>query len=573
MKNFITKSVFIFVSLILTGLAAICQVSSKDEVLDRLYEKDGEQFFCFQSDSRSTILNLGRIISIDKISDNGRIYAYANKKGFSRFLDFGLSYQILPHPGDFSGFLNMKSSVDIRDIDEWDFYPTYDAYVAMMNQYQAEYPNLCQVFSIGTTVQGRELLVAKISANGWNRENEPQFLYTSSIHGDELTGYILNLRLIDYLLSNYGTDPRVTSLVDNIEIWINPLANPDGTYAGGNSTVNGARRYNANWVDLNRNYPDPEEGPHPDGEDWQTETIHFMDMASNNHFTSSANFHGGATVCNYPWDTWSRLAADDNWWQYVCHEYADTIHANCPWGYMKDFDNGITNGYAWYRVTGGRQDYMNYFQQDREFTLEISNTRLLEPDSLPYYWQYNYRSMLNYMEQSTFGLRGTVKDSVTGWPVKAEVYVVLHELDSSWVYSALPAGDYHRLLFAGNYTVKYSAPNYITQVRNNISVANHQATILDIKLVPQGVGGIKSQDLSSMIQISPNPLHGDMLHFESSVNVDQIMVSDLTGKEIYRQPINISDSEINLQSLDSGLYFITFETGKGNGIKKVIISR
>jgi hypothetical protein len=96
-----------------------------------------------------------------------------------------------------------------------------------------------------------------------------------------------------------------------------------------------------------------------------------MTFAENNHFVASANIHGGTEVCNYPWDTWQKLAADDNWWQYVCHEYADTAQLHSQDGYMSDFDDGITNGWQWYEVAGGRQDYMNYFQQGREFTLEI----------------------------------------------------------------------------------------------------------------------------------------------------------------------------------------------------------
>jgi len=43
------------------------------------------------------------------------------------------------------------------------------------------------------------------------------------------------LRLADYLLENYTSDLKVKDLVDNLEIWINPLANPDGTYNSGNS--------------------------------------------------------------------------------------------------------------------------------------------------------------------------------------------------------------------------------------------------------------------------------------------------------------------------------------------------
>ena len=572
MKKLILYFVLIFLSVTSTVLVSYSQVSSNENVLNRLYENEGEQYFVFQTTNRISIQELSRIVSIDKVDATGRVYAYANRKEFSRFLDFGLPYEILAHPGNFQGFINMESDIDIRNIQEWDFYPTYEAYVDMMQQYATAYPELCQVISIGTTVEGRELLVARISDNVGINENEPQFLYTSSMHGDETTGYILMLRLIDYLLSNYGADPRITSLVDNIDIWINPLANPDGTSHGGNNSVYGAYRYNSNWVDLNRNYPDPEDGPHPDGEDWQTETLRFMELAENNHFVSSCNIHGGTEVCNYPWDTWQKLSADDNWWQYVCHEYADTAQNHSAPGYMAGYDDGITNGWQWYEVAGGRQDYMTYFHQGREFTLEISNDKLLDTDLLPALWEYNYRSLLNYLEQSTFGLRGTVKDSVTGWPIKAEVYVMLFEKDSSWVYSALPNGNYHRLLIAGNYSVKYSATGYLTQIVNDVTVTNRQATILDIKLVPEGVGGIENNEISEIIHIYPNPLQGDILHFKCAVPVNQIVVYDLTGREIDQFELNISKSEINLHSLQTGLYFIRFETEKGSGIKKIAIS-
>ena len=163
------------------------------------------------------------------------------------------------------------------------------------------------------------------------------------MHGDELAGYVLSLRLIDYILNGYTNDSRLTDLVDNIDIWINPLANPDGAYFGGNQSVNSATRYNANWVDLNRNYPDPEDGPHPDGNPYQQETNIFIGLADTVDFTISANMHGGVEVCNYPWDTWNNSTADDSWWQYVCQEYADECQANGSNGYFNYLNDGITN--------------------------------------------------------------------------------------------------------------------------------------------------------------------------------------------------------------------------------------
>ncbi|MCD4789122.1 MAG: carboxypeptidase regulatory-like domain-containing protein, partial [Bacteroidales bacterium] len=444
---------------------------------------DGEIYFKFKPESQKDINRLTKIISIDNV-DRDIIIANANQKEFEEFLKLGYDYTLLPHTNE-NFNPKMLSVDDLKDSKDWDTYPTYYAYVAMMYQFETDYPLICDVFSIGQSVQGRELLVAKISDNLSSDEDEPEFLYTSTMHGDETAGYIFMLRLIDSLLTNYGSVPRITGLVNDIEIYINPLANPDGTYHGGNSTVNGAIRRNANWVDLNRNYPDPEDGPHPDGNPWQPETIAFMDFAENHHFVISSNIHSGAEVCNYPWDTWVQLAADDAWWQYVCHEYADTAQTYSPYGYMNGFDDGITNGYAWYTIAGGRQDYMNYFHQCREFTLELSNTKLLPASQLPAYWEYNRRSLLNYMEQVLFGIRGIVTDSITGQPIEAEVFILNHEADSSWVYSDLPVGNYNRPIYAGTYDIQFSAGGYITKVIENVNVTNKNTTLLDVQLVPE----------------------------------------------------------------------------------------
>ncbi|MCK4361540.1 MAG: hypothetical protein KAV70_07320, partial [Bacteroidales bacterium] len=314
--NYIRK-----ILLIISGCFLFSTVYTQNNVndrqlIDKIFDKKIETYFKFEISSTKQIHELTKIISIDNVK-NKIVYAYANKKGFEKFLSLNIDYTILTSPGELIKNPKMLDKVNIREITDWDFYPNYEAYESMMYQFETDYPNICKIVNIDTLPSGRKLLIAKITDNILAHENEPEFLYTSTMHGDETAGYVLMLRLIDYLLSNYGSNDRITDMVDNIEIWINPLANPDGTYAGGNNTVYGATRTNANGVDLNRNYPDPEDGPHPDGNPWQPETIAFMDLAEDHDFVLSCNIHSGIEVCNYPWDTWYPRHADDDWWIFV----------------------------------------------------------------------------------------------------------------------------------------------------------------------------------------------------------------------------------------------------------------
>lgn len=449
--------------------------------IESIYKDRREFYFQLPFNSIKELAEIDRLVSVDKI-ENQNCIAYASAKQYEALLDAGFKPELLIPPSFQTTDLSMIDSDGLRDSYEWDSYPTYGAFVTMMNAFQTDYPGMCSIHSILTLASGHEVLIAQV--NNGNPEGKPKFLYSSSIHGDETTGYVLTLRLIDYLLSNYGIIDEVTNLMDNVDIWISPLANPDGTYYFNDNTVNGATRGNANGVDLNRNYPDPEDGPHPDGNFYQPETVAFMNLAEDHNFTVAANYHGGAEVLNYPWDTWARRHADDAWWVFVCREYVDTVHVYSPNGYLTDLENGITNGYDWYTIDGGRQDYMNYFRHCREVTIEISSIKTLPASQLQAFWNYNYRSMLNYIEQSMYGFTGTVIDSVTREPLVAKVEILNHDLDSSLVYSGLPLGDYHRPVKNGTYDIVFSATGYYSKTLFDVQISDYQIITNNIELVP-----------------------------------------------------------------------------------------
>ena len=564
----------LFTLLIISFLTPLIAQEAQNSILEQAFGDDGEIYFKFSISEKSDADLLTRIISIDNVAGN-EVYAYANKKEFRKFLELGYAWTLLPHPGRLldESQLMIPPAGDAPGTD-WNFYPTYQQYLDFMVGFAAGHPEICRLDTIGYTVQNRLLLAVKISDKVNEREAEPEFLYTSSIHGDELTGYVLMLHLIDYLLSGYGTDPRITAMIDTTEIFICPLANPDGTYHGGNNTVYGSQRYNANYIDLNRNYPDPADGPHPDGNDWQPETEAFMAYADSNHFAMGANFHGGTSVLNYPWDTWSRLTADDDWWQFVCREYVDTVHLYCPPGYYSGYDNGITNGYAWYRITGGRQDYMNYWHACREVTNEISDIKLLPAGQLLNYWNYNYRSLLNYIEEVNYGAQGIITDSVTGEPLEAKIYIFGHDKDNSHVFSKLPSGYYSRFLYEGSYNFSVSCQGYFTKLITGIQIQNRQRTPLDIQLVPLNIS-IGEQTQHRVAMTFPNPAHGSFRLVLPTLSQGEARVEliNATGISVgeFRYPAGTAGATVNVSNYTPGLYFLRVTAPEGEFQDRVVI--
>lgn len=556
-------------------------LSTAQNKIEEIFKDQGEVFFSFELQDLSQLESYNQIISLDHNMEVPTIYAYANKKQFADFLDRDIDFKILPKPGDrINAKMITKAEWEaLKSIDcnhSWDAYPTYDLYETLMEEFAMNYPDICVLEEIGTLPSGRKLLTLKITDNVNIEEAEPKFFYTSSMHGDETAGYILLLRYIEYLLCNYGSDAHLTELVNEIEIWINPLANPDGTYTNNDNTVNGATRSNANFIDLNRNYPDPEAGPNPDGESTQPETAAFIAFHESHHFDMSCNMHGGAEVVNYPWDTWAVQCADHHWWEHVSNEYADTCQANSPNDYFDDFGTGVTNGYEWYSINGGRQDYVCFFEHGREMTLELSDQKLLDENELLEHWEYNFPSLINYMEQSLFGVRGIVTDSLTTEPLVAEVFISGHDVDNSQVYSRLPHGNYHRYLKEDSYDLTFSADGYISKTIR-VYIVENAIQYVDVQLAKVLEVDVNKIVSSSLLSIFPNPTQS-ILHFSMQTNGAQkmgIQLFDIVGRVVMQKEFlcdqAILNGQLDLSKLQSGTYIVELSTSESSVYRKISV--
>lgn len=458
---------------------------------------DGGAYVRITVPDRAALERLTLLVSVDGVEGN-QVFAYASAPQLERLEELAIPFFILPTPG--LGEEVRTGLVARAKAGQWDAYPTYGEYVALMEGFAAARPDICRLVDLGPTanqVRPHRLLALKISDHPDLEEDEPEVLLTSSMHGDEVVGYVLLLRLVDELLGHHdpaSTDPydrRVTELVDGLELWVNPLANPDGTYAAGDHTLAGARRWLANpdgtsaGVDMNRNFPDRVLGDHPDGRAWWPETLAFMTLAARERFVLSANLHGGAEVVNYPWDSSPDPHPDDAWFVALARAYADRVHQDAadP-GYLRDLDDGITNGWAWYSVYGGRQDFTTFFHGGRETTVELSHVKKPDPSTLPDFWQANRRALIGYLEFALRGVRGVITDAA-GAPLAATVTVLLHDRDGdrSRVTADPAVGDYHRLLNPGRFLLVFEHAGFMSDAADVLSPPGPAARV-DVTLEP-----------------------------------------------------------------------------------------
>lgn len=200
---------------------------------------------------------------------------------------------------------------------------------------------------------------------------------------------------------------------------------------------------------------------------------------------------------------------------------------------------------------------MNYFQQTRELTAEISDVKLLPASQLEAHWNYNYRSLLNYLEQCLYGVRGKITDSATGEPLEAEVYVLNHEQDSSWVYSDPAAGNYHRLLHSSFYDIRYSKSGYYTQTYEDVQVQNWETVVIDVELV-NAFSDIAEQDMESF-RIYPNPVTSNFLKLKAEQEIDLINIYCLSGELVSTREASGADVFVDVSMLSPGTYIIKIE--------------
>jgi hypothetical protein len=329
--------------------------------------------------------------------------------------------------------------MDMKEINHKVFadYPTSAEIAQKLKSLVAKYPKIMKLVSIGKSEKSKDLLFVKISDNVENDEVEPEFKYISSMHGDEITGRELTTMLIEEVGKKYGSDPEITELVNNTEIYIMPSMNPDGSDL--------KQRANAKSSDLNRNFPDmiSDSQSSPTGREIETQAV--MAFQATRQFSLSANFHGGTIVANYPWDSKYDLFPFDALVKELSQGYANF---NPDMKNSDEFPGGITNGAAWYIVRGGMQDWSYVWFNDLQITIELSHTKWPSYSEIPSFYKNNRDSMIWYMQQIHRGAglkfrRSNISGTVEIKQMSPEVKSMgSYAFKGSEFYKVMPEGEY-----------------------------------------------------------------------------------------------------------------------------------
>jgi carboxypeptidase D len=146
---------------------------------------------------------------------------------------------------------------------------------------------------------------------------------------------------------------------------------------------------------------------------------------------------------NYPWDAIQDRHPLDRLVYEISVDYA----SKAPYiGASTEFAQGVTNGFDWYQVLGGMQDWGYRTYGDLQLTIEVSGTKWPSFEQMGYYYEQNRPALYSFMEKVHQGAGFAMRTP----GVNGEVSIVnaqganlgTFKFRNSEFYKVLPAGDY-----------------------------------------------------------------------------------------------------------------------------------
>lgn len=387
-------------------------------------------------------------------------------------------------------------------------YHTYDEMIAEVESLAATYSTICRLDTLGYSTNDSMMIpYLKISDNPEIEEDEPAILYNGIHHAEEMLSGEVVLYLLNDLLSGYGNDPLITGWIDDCEIFVVPMLNPEGhgvVWAGLDSIWRKNKRDNNgndtfdieyDGVDLNRNYDfnwelggsgDPGSeyyrGPAPFSEN---ETQAMCDLAQDQHFVFDICYHnvrtGQGELVYFPWRWGASFCIDYLHIKSVCDSVAGRI--------ITDNGSGTYTPIYGYATEGTARNWFYGVCGTYAYTIEVSWGCYPSGVDVDDICERNLVGAYYLLERvSGSSITGVVTDSVTGEPLVAEVRVAgVYDSTLALRQSEPHYGRYRRILNPGYYDLTFLRSGYQEAEFESVFVDTGAPTVLDVKLQPLAI--------------------------------------------------------------------------------------
>jgi PKD repeat protein len=354
-----------------------------------------------------------------------------------------------------------------------DHFLTYPELETFYNDLQTAHSDIMSMEVVGQTVSGRNMYLIKISDNVGVNEAQPAVYFEYNIHGDEIAGYIIMAYFVQQMVTQYGTDPTITNLINSREMYIIPLSNPDGNQTSGY----GRSRYNDDGIDLNRNFGfmwngafeyAAGSGPFSEPETQAQGGV----LARSQPFEAEFSGHSGDVIFIYAWGYTTQFGPDQPEMDWVGSQYVYPNHCQDP--LFTDYyqvDPGL------YQCWGTASDSIYGNQGALGFTTETSYDKECDWATAYGIAQHHFPALVWTLQEMGNGLHGMVTDNDTGDPVAADILV-----DNKWyTYTDSDVGDYHKYLRPGSYHLKVTANGY-DPYEQDFTITSGAPTNIDVQL-------------------------------------------------------------------------------------------
>lgn len=299
------------------------------------------------------------------------------RDGLARLTAAGFRPEVLVEDIDAVARAERARLRDPRAARPADWFAEYKDFAAIsehLRQLALQAPELVEMHAIGGSIEGRPLWALRI---GGATTDATPMLVNGTLHAREWISAMVTTCVADRLVRGYATDPAIRAFVDRTELWIVPVANPDG-YQHSWSTDRYWRknRRDRHGTDLNRNFgvgwggdgssrarrSDVYRGEYAFSE---PETAALRDLAKREQVALHVDFHSYGQLLLYPWSYTAAPVPDRARFAAIGDRMASAMFATHQTAYR------LISGAELYRAGGTMSDWMWGEVGARSYTIEL----------------------------------------------------------------------------------------------------------------------------------------------------------------------------------------------------------